>query len=475
MTLEGTRRLVSWRDQPMIDIETLRNNVLYLMCKSETSVKKALQSKNFLKMFESDELALFIAKEFISWFQEFSTKPSPKRIDEQNNNSKFGPSLHVRLKLISDIDKQENKPTDNEFESYLNDLKMAWMKEKVNQSLMNYANADVSKIEDVEKLSQSIKGFGNEFVKISDAVTQIDEGEYSYTTEEVAENIELIKAKDMTKDKRFYIGHRIFDNATKGVRYGDLIMFLGNVNTGKSMVLTNVVYNLWKSGANVLLLTCEMKPNEFDERIYSRATNIEYDAIINGGDVITENDKAAFDAYIAEVGSRPNKIITKFLKTTDNVGSVDSYIEDLRLKRDFIPDVVVVDSLEHISPLYSAIEDKDNLKVAQIITEFKDFAQTFMNNRGLVIISTHQAKTDTFDKSFEDISIVDFGRSKVAAEKPDFALYIRSKAELNTMNVKLIKARRTAAGLTWAMAIDFSKCLVMDTNDSLNSEMLTGD
>lgn len=459
----------------MLDIETLRNTVLYLMCKSEASVKRALQSKNFLKMFEADDLGYFIAKEFLSWYQQYATRPSPRRIDELNSNSKFGAALHVRLKLISDLDKQEDKPTDNEFDSYLNDLKMAWMKERVNQSLMNYANADISKLEDVAKLSQSIKGFGNEFVKISDAVTHVDEGEYSFTTEDVAANIEIIKNKDVAKEKRFSIGHRVFDNATKGVRYGDLIMFLGNVNTGKSMVLTNVVYNLWKSGANVLLLTCEMKPNEFDERIYSRATAIEYNAVINGGPAITPEDKAAFDAYIAEVGTRPNKIITKFLKTTDNVGTVDSYIEDLRLKRDFIPDVVVVDSLEHISPLYGAIEDKDNLKVAQIITEFKDFAQTFMNNRGLVVISTHQAKTDTFDKSFEDISIVDFGRSKVAAEKPDFALYIRSKAELNTMNVKLIKARRTAAGLTWPMAIDFSKCLVMDTQDSLNSEMLKGD
>lgn len=474
MILEATAKLARGKNL-MLDIETLRNNILYLMCKSEQSVKRGLQSKNFLKLFETDELALFIAKEFVSWYQQYSTKPSPKRIDEQNSNSKFGASLHVRLKLISDIDKQDPKPTENEFESYLDDLKMAWMKEKVNSSLMIYANADVSKIEDVSKLSKSIKGFGNEFVKISDAVAQDDEGEYSYTTEEVAQNIEVIKNKDLTNVKRFSIGHRIFDNATKGVRYGDLVMFLGNVNTGKSMVLTNVVYNLWKSGANVLLLTCEMKPNEFDERIYSRATNIEYDAIINGKDAITENDKAAFDAYIVEVGTRPNKIVTKFLKTTDNVGTVDNYIEDLKLKRDFIPDVVVVDSLEHISPLYPNVEDKDNLKVAQIITEFKDYAQTFMNSRGLVIISTHQAKTDTFDKNFEDISIVDFGRSKVAAEKPDFALYIRSKAEINTMNVKLIKARRTAAGLTWAMAIDFSKCLVQDTQDSLNSEMLTGD
>lgn len=456
-------------------MEMLRNNVLYLMCKSEQGVKRGLQSKNFLKLFESDEIGFFIAKQLLSWYQQYATKPSLRKIDEQNSNSKFGAGLHIRLKLISDIDKNEDKPTENEFEAHLNDLKMAWMKEMVSTNLQKYGDSGLADINDVKNLSKSIKGFGSEFVKISDSVLLDDEGEYSYTTEEATKNFETIKAKDILLEKRFNIGHRKFDNASKGLRYGELLMFLGNVNTGKSMALANVVYNLWKSGANVLLLTCEMKPNEFDERIYSRATNIDYDAIINGGTSLNENDKIAFDAYVKEVATRPNKIITKFLKTSDNVGTVDGYIEDLKLKRDFIPDVVVIDSLEHISPLYPSIEDKDNLKVAQIIIEFKDYAQTFMGNRGLVVISTHQAKTDTFDKSFEDISIVDFGRSKVAAEKPDFAIYIRSKSELNTMNVKLIKGRRVPAGTTWPMGIDFSKCLVMDTEDSLNSEMLIGD
>jgi len=43
------------------------------------------------------------------------------------------------------------------------------------------------------------------------------------------------------------------------------------------------------------------------------------------------------------------------------------------------------------------------------------------------------------------------------------------------MNVKLIKARRAAAGVTWTMAIDFSKCLVTDTRDETNSESFIDD
>lgn len=438
-------------------------------------MKKSLQSKTFLKLFESDELAMFIAKEFIAWYKEFSAVPSPRKIAEKHKDAAIGPRLHIRIVSIAALDKAEQKPTENEFDAYMNDLKMAWMKENVNDKLHQYGSSDVSQINDVANLSKSIKNFGNQFVKISDAVLIGDEGEYSYTTEDAEGNIQIIKSKDISKEKRFKMGMRKLDNATKGFRYGDLVMVLGNVNTGKSMVLANVVYNLWRSNANVLLLTCEMKPSEFDERIYSRATAITYDAIINGGESLGPQDSIAFEACVREMQNRPNKIITKFLKTSDNVGTVESYIDDLRLKKDFIPDVIVVDSLEHISPLYPNVEDKDNLKVAQIIIEFKDFAQTFMNNRGVVVISTHQAKTDTFDKKFEEISIVDFGRSKVAAEKPDFALYIRSLPELNTMDVKLIKARRTAAGITWSMATDFSKVLVADTENSLNTEMMSDD
>jgi len=459
----------------MFDVEDICNKILFLISKSEKCLKKSLQSKVFLKLFEGDEVSLFVAKEFFSWYREYKEMPSKQRIYEKHKGADIAPKLHIKFKVLADMSKSESQPTENEFDSYLDELKMAWMQEKVTENLNKYPAIDKNKAQGVNDLSKSIKEFGNQFVKLSDSVVVDDDGEYSLTTENITQNIEDIKNKDITTEKRFKIGHRVLDNETKGFRYGDLLMILGNINQGKSMVLTNIVYNLWKDNANVLLLTCEMKPHEFDERIYSRATNINYSSIINGKGYLDEADIIGLDNLIKTIKERENKIITKFLRTSDNVGTVETYLDDLRLKYGFVPDVVVVDSLEHISPLYPSVEDKDNLKVAQIITEFKDFAQTCYSGRGVVVISTHQAKSETHDKKFEEISVTDFGRSKVAAEKPDFAMYIRSLRDFNTMNVKLVKARRTTAGLCWTMAIDFSKALVADTDSNINSEMLPDD
>lgn len=459
----------------MLDMETLYNKILYMITQDEKCIKKAVQSKVFLKLFEDDEMSLFVAKQFVKWYLEFKTLPSKKKIHDDFQASDIGPKVHMKFKMLAEVAKLPDPPTENEFDSYVNDLKMAWMQSKFTENLNKYTGVDANKNMSLIELSKSMKSFGDQFVKLSDSVLMDDEGEYSFTTGEVAANIDQIKNKDISKERRFRIGHRKLDNETNGFRYGDFVIILGNINQGKSMVVSNVVYNVWKDGGNVLLLTAEHKASEFDERIYSRASNVDYKAIMNGAGSLTVEDKAALDECIAHLSSKPNKIITKFLKNSDNVGTIEGYIEDLRLKHDFVPDVIVLDSLEKISPLNTIIEDKDHLKVAEIAKEFKNFAQTSFNHRGCVVISTHQAKTETFDKHFDEISVTDFGRSKVVAEEPDFALYIRSKKDFNLMNVKLIKARRTAAGLTWTMAIDFSKVLVADTDDSLNAEMLPDD
>jgi archaellum biogenesis ATPase FlaH len=461
----------------MADMDSLRDKILYTMTQSEKAVKHAMQSKSFVKLFKSDEVSLRIVKEFLKWYQDYKELPSARKISANVISEPQGPRIQLRLSQIESMHSDSDKPLANEFAAIVDDLKMQWMKTEMNEKMINFSVEGIEKITDIANLSRELKEFGNKLVKISDEVIMQQDGDYSFTTHNIDENIKKIIDKDTINEKRFKIGHRIFDNASGGLRYGDLMMVLGNINAGKSMVLTNMVYNLWRGGANVLLLTAEMQPGEFDERIYSRATAINYSDIINGrlkeGGIVREEEQRALDAYSAEVKSKKNQIVTKFLRASDNVSSVENYIEDLKLKFDFIPDVILVDSLEHISARDTSTEDKDNLKVAQIITEFKDFAQTCFQNRGVVVISTHQAKTDTFDKELADVAIVDFGRSKVAAEKPDFALYIRSKLDTAEMFVKLIKARRTTAGISWKMAIDFSKCMIQDANDAEQSVIVS--
>ena len=448
----------------MADISQLRDQIIFLMSKSEQSVKQALQDKAFLKLFNDDPVTERAATECVKYYEKYKQIPSLRLIIDGIVNQPNGPRIQTKLMEIDAMGLRKDQPTENEFPALLDGLKKAWIRETLSKRMLEFPSKKLEQITDIVKMSEELKSFGNSLIKISDEVSMSNDGDYSYTTSTIDSNIDSLIKKDTSSIRHFKIGHKPFDDPSGGLRYGDLLMILGNINVGKSMVVANIVYNLWDNGANVLLLTAEMQPREFDERIYSRATNVDYTNIIKGE--LNDLDKSALLEYATKVKLKTNQVITKFLRTSDNVGTVEGYMDDLKLKHDFVPDVIVVDSLEHISPLYINTEDKDNLKVAQIITEFKDFAQACICNRGVAVVSTHQAKTDTFDKEWEDISVTDFGRSKVAAEKPDFAFYIRTKQDTSKMYVKMIKGRRVKANTSWTMAIDFSKCMVKDTEQT---------
>ena len=462
----------------MIDIESTQNKILYLMSTDDGCVRKAYQNKIFLNLFQNDGVSALAATTFIKWFKKYETVPSMQKIYEAYRESNTGAQLKIKFKVVNSLGKGEKAPTPNEFGALVDELKLSYAKGRFSDHLKNYSEINSGSMDTPEKFSSTVKDFGKEFINIGNEVVEEMEGEYSYTTHDVSKNMEGIKNRDISKEKRFYIGHKNIDNELNGFKYGDLLLILGNINAGKSMALTNVAYNLWKNGANVLILTAEMRPSHFDDRIYSRAAGVSYKSVMDGKDALKQDDLNALDECIKYMSSKENHIVTKFLNPTDNVASVEGYVNDLKISRNFVPDVVIFDSLEHISPLNTPQEEKDWQNKGQIVVEFKNWAETALNGRGIFVISTHQAKTEAHNKKFEDISLTDFGRSKIVPEKADFAMYIRSLTagnEFNTMNVKLIKARRCQAGLTWSMATDYSICLIAESEDSTRSESFIDD
>jgi KaiC/GvpD/RAD55 family RecA-like ATPase len=454
--------------------EEIINKLLYILSNSEKSIRKAVQLKIFEQLFQDDEVGHFLIIKFIEWFKKYDTVPSLQRIFEENKASGIGPKLRIRLKVILGLGQDaQTEPKESEFESYVNELKIGYAKKQFTEKLQGFSEIEGKTVaKDVDTFASFVKDFGKGFIEIGNALNTFDDGEYSYTTHQVQENIQGILDRDLSGEKRFKIGHKTIDDATRGFRYGELLLILGNINSGKSMSLTNVAYNLWKEGCSVLLLTSEMRPKDFDERIYSRASAVDYGRIMSGKQYLDDSDKQALGSVVKEMKERENHIIVKYLNPSDTYLTIEGYINDLRTSHNFTPDVVILDSLSDISPLNVPIEQKDWQMKGQIVTELKHWSETCLNGRGVFMISTHQAKTETIDKKFEDINLSDFGRSKIIPERADFSMYIRSVPELSLMNVKLIKARRTQVGMTWSMAIDYSKCLVTNTDDSTGSQML---
>jgi archaellum biogenesis ATPase FlaH len=455
----------------MSDLKESRNRVLYGMLKSEMCLNKASATPVFLNLFGDDHLGKEVAQKSLEWFNKYKKVPDfANHILNSYNKTDpdMGSAVKMRLFELKGIEFKESS-----FDADVDVLRLDWAKKSLKHELGALANRGIGDIESTDALVSILSDLNKNVSSINNQL-QLNEGlPYSYTTKEAGVNIEKLKAIDISKEKRFKIGHRVLDTESNGFKYGEVLMILGNIGQGKSMVLTNMTYNMWRDGANILLLTAEMQPQEFDIRIYSRASAVEARHIEGGKKAMSEADEAALADCIKYMESKPNEIKIRYVTPSDNVGTVSAYMEKLKIDEGFIPDVLIVDSFEHISPLDQKNKDADWMAVGQTMIEFKTLANTFENNRGLFVVSTHQAKTLTLDKKFEDIAVTDFGRSKIVPEKADCCLYIRTLSDLNTMNIKEIKARRWKNNLDWSMGVDYSKAMIREVEqDSINSSSM---
>ncbi len=350
-------------------------------------------------------------------------------------------------------------------------LKYNWAKDQVNAHIKDILASD-NAYDNLDKYSNAVKDLSAKLFTVHNNVASNGPGGESFTTKNADLNIETIKSRDTSNLKRFHLGHDPLDEATGGLLAGELFMIVGNVGQGKSMIMTNAAYHMWyHDNANILILTAEMQPEMFDDRIYSRASSVEYSHILTGKSKLSEEELKALDVTVKEMKSRDNQIIIKWLNNSDNLNSVSKYIDDLEKMHGFIPDVLMIDSLECLSPTKETGNDWQDK--GKIVDEFKNYAETFRNGRKLLVISTHQAKTITAEKEFKDIGIGDIGRSKIVAEKTDGAVYIRKRDDLRRLQIKAIKARRFDDNLSWNMGYDFSRVLIM--NVEAENSILTGD
>lgn len=456
----------------MSEIKEVRDRILLSMIKSEMCLNKAISSPIFLDLFGDDHLGREVAQKSLEWFKNYKKVPDfANHILDSYNTTDPDRGSAIKMRLF-ELKGKEYK--ESSFDADVDVLRLDWAKKNLRTQLASLANKQIGDVSDTNAMSSILADLNKNVASINNQLQLNEVLPYSYTTKEAGVNIEKLKATDISKEKRFKIGHRILDNESNGFKYGEVLMILGNIGQGKSMVLTNIIYNMWRDGANILLLTAEMQPLEFDIRIYSRASAVEAKHIEGGKKFLTESDHAALEDCIKYMESKPNEIKIRYVTPSDNVGTVAAYMEELKVNEGFVPDVLLVDSFEHISPLDQKHKDADWMAVGQTMIEFKTLANTFERNRGLFVVSTHQAKTITLDKKFEDIAVTDFGRSKIVPEKADCCLYIRTLSDLNIMNIKEIKARRWKNNLDWSMGVDFTKCMIreMEQDDTNSSSML---
>jgi replicative DNA helicase len=274
-------------------------------------------------------------------------------------------------------------------------------------------------------------------------------------------------------DARYDFYHRIeekipfdlemFNKITKGgLSKKTLNIALAGTGVGKSLFMCHVAASVLTQNKNVLYITMEMAEERIAERIDANLLNLTMDEL----KVI---DKDIFDNRIAKIaGKTQGKLIIKEYPTAGaHAGHFRALLEELKLKREFIPDIIFID--------YLNICASQRMKQGGSINSYTYVKAIAEELRGLAveynvpIVSATQTTRSGYTNS--DPGLEDTSESFGLPATADFMFALVSNEELEGLNqiiVKQLKNRYNDPSFykRFVIGIDRAKMKLYDTEAS---------
>ena len=247
-----------------VDITGVKEKALSVLLDDYVSLTSMVESGTPIEIFVEKEEDRFVINELIAWHKKYRTKPSLSKILERLNTESHDKALIFKSR-VSPLLKVEK--SSNEFPYYVDQLKHDWANREVESKIRAILVPD-KPYDTLESYSSAVKDLSAKLFTIHNSVAHLSGGGESFTTANAEQNIKAITERDMSNVRKYKLGHDPIDEVTGGFQPGEVLMIVGNVNQGKSMVLANAAYNMWfHDKANILILTAEMQPEMFDDRI----------------------------------------------------------------------------------------------------------------------------------------------------------------------------------------------------------------
>jgi len=274
-------------------------------------------------------------------------------------------------------------------------------------------------------------------------------------------------------DERYEFYHRVeekiafdldmFNKITKGgLSKKTLNIALAGTGVGKSLFMCHVGASVLTQGKNVLYITMEMAEERIAERIDANLLNLTMDEL----KVI---DKDIFDNRIEKIAKKTQgKLIVKEYPTAGaHAGHFRALLEELKLKREFVPDIIFID--------YLNICSSQRMKQGGSINSYTYIKSIAEELRGLAveynvpIVSATQTTRSGFTNS--DPGLEDTSESFGLPATADFMFALVSNEELEQLNqiiVKQLKNRYNDPGFykRFVIGIDRAKMRLYDVEAS---------
>ena len=265
------------------------------------------------------------------------------------------------------------------------------------------------------------------------------------------------------KEERIPFDLDYFNKITKGgLPIKTLNIALAGTGVGKSLFMCHVAAGCMVQGKNVLYITLEMAEEKIAERIDANLLNVTVDDLM-------QLSKDMYDKKVERVrkNTTGKLIIKEYPTASASTIHFRNLLNELHLKRSFLPDIIFVDYLNICSS--ARIKAGSNVNsytyIKSIAEELRGLAVEF----GVPIVSATQTTRSGFtssDPGLEDTS-ESFGLPATADLM--FALITSEELEaLGQIMVKQLKNRYSdpTAYKRFAIGIDRAKMRLYDVEDT---------
>lgn len=148
--------------------------------------------------------------------------------------------------------------------------------------------------------------------------------------------------------ERVPTGIKVLDDEIGGgieTNTSSLLTVVGGAGGGKSLFLQNIAVNAIKSGHNVIYLSFELVESQLRKRIDSTFSQIDISKIIKSRKVLKDTIRNSYSN-----GKTGRMFIKEYPTGTCTTIDIENYISKLKLQKDFVADIIIVDYLGIMRP-----------------------------------------------------------------------------------------------------------------------------
>lgn len=212
-------------------------------------------------------------------------------------------------------------------------------------------------------------------------------------------------------------------------------IFMSATNVGKSAIMSWLTTEYSLQGRNVLYITMEMAEEKISQRMDACLFNKTL------ADVKSMGEDEFLNSINHLITKGMGRIVVKEFPTSSvHMGHVESLLRELKLKRGFVPDVVMLDYLNICLSKRVSLNKGTYMFVKSIAEEFRGLAVKYE----FCGITAVQGDRSTIEAS--DMGLQNVGESKGINDTADFMLGLMAPEEVKEQGIILCKQLKSRYG-----------------------------